>query len=171
MKILSFVGALALAAGAAQAQTGPVLGGALPGPLPLFPADNWWNVDITAVPVDPGSAGFMSFIGATRGLHPDLGGDVSPGSVATYGMPYCVVDATQPKLTVQFQYFDESDGVDHATQTSCPFYPIPAEAITQAHWVEGGSPGQRRRALEPGPAPPRRRPRQQVPLRALQRLV
>ncbi len=35
----------------------------------------------------------------------------------------------------------ESDGVDHSTETSYPFYPIPDEAITQAHWVEGGAPG------------------------------
>jgi hypothetical protein len=42
---------------------------------------------------------------------------------------------------VQFQYSDESDGVDHATDTSFPFYPIPPAAITQPFWVEGGDPG------------------------------
>jgi hypothetical protein len=42
---------------------------------------------------------------------------------------------------VQFQYSDESDGVDHSTNQSFPFYPIPTQAITQAHWVEGGAPG------------------------------
>jgi hypothetical protein len=42
---------------------------------------------------------------------------------------------------VQFTYADESDGVDHTTNTSVPFYPIPDEAISQAHWVEGGDPG------------------------------
>jgi hypothetical protein len=138
----TILGALALVGlSASAAGIGPVLGGALPGPFPLFPSDNWWNTDVTSAPVDSGSASFINFIGATRGLHPDLGGDVSTGSVDTYGMPYCVVDSTQPKLTVQFQYFDESDGVDHTTQTSFPFYPIPAEAITQPHWVEGGDPG------------------------------
>lgn len=40
-----------------------------------------------------------------------------------------------------FQYSDESDGVNHTTDQSFPFYPIPDEAITQAHWVEGGEPG------------------------------
>ena len=25
-------------------------GGMLPGPLPLFPADNWWNADVSAAP-------------------------------------------------------------------------------------------------------------------------
>src|SRR5262249_44343763 len=122
---------------------GPVANGALPGPFPLFPATNWWNPDVTALPVDPGSASYISFLNtpSTRHLHPDFGGEVSPGSVDIYGMPYVVVDGTQPKKAVQFLYSDESDGVDHATNTSFPFYPIPDEAITQAHWIEGGEPG------------------------------
>ena len=116
-------------------------GGALPGPLPLFPLDNWWNTDISTAPVDPGSAAFITFVGATRGMHPDFGGDVSPGSQQNYGFPYAVVDGTLLKRAVQFQYADESDGVDHTTGTSVPFYPIPDEAIAQAHWIEGGEPG------------------------------
>jgi len=125
------------------AATGPVANGDLPGPFPLFPATNWWNLDVTSWPVDAGSASYIAFInnGGTRKLHPDFGGDVSPGSVEGYGMPYAVVDGTQPKKTVQFLYSDESDGVDHSTDTSFPFYPIPDQAITQAHWIEGGEPG------------------------------
>ena len=118
-----------------------IQGGALPPPLPLFPADNWWNLDISAAPVDPGSAAFINFIGGTKGMHPDFGGDVSPGSVQVYGFPYAVVDGTLTKLPVQFQYADESDGVDHTTGASVPFYPIPPEAITQPHWIESGEPG------------------------------
>jgi hypothetical protein len=124
--------AVALAAG---------LGGPLPGPLPLFPSDNWWNLDISTAPVDPGSAAFINFIGATRGLHPDFGGEETPGSDAIYGFPYIVVKADQPKKTVQFVWPDESDGVDHSIEESYPFYPIPDDAITQPHWVEGGQPG------------------------------
>jgi hypothetical protein len=116
-------------------------GGALPGPLPLFPANNWWNADISSAPIDPSSASYIAFIGTTRTLHPDFGGDVSPGSTEVYGFPYAVVDGTTALKTVQFQYADESDGVDHTTNTSVPFYPIPDEAITQAHWIEGGDPG------------------------------
>ena len=74
-------------------------------------------------------------------MHPDFGGDVSPGSVQIYGFPYAVVDSAVTLKTVQFQYSDESDGVNHTTDQSFPFYPIPDEAITQAHWVEGGEPG------------------------------
>jgi hypothetical protein len=117
------------------------LGGTMPGPLPIFPADNWWNADISSAPVDSQSAAYISFIGATRALHPDFGGDASPGSADIYGFPYAVVDSAVAKQAVQFDYSDESDGVDHATDTSFPFYPIPSEATTQAHWVEGGQPG------------------------------
>jgi hypothetical protein len=121
----------------------PVEGGAVPQPVPLFPPTNWWNLDVSGAPVDPGSAAYIAFInnGGTRHLHPDFGGDVSPGSIDVYGMPYVVVDGTQPKVSVEFQYSDESDGVDHSTGASYPFYPIPVEAITQPHWVEGGAPG------------------------------
>ena len=103
--------------------------------LPIFPADNWWNTDIRNAPVDPASANFIAFIGGTRKLHPDFGGEESPGSTAIYGFPYAVVDGTQAKKTVVFDYDDESDG------NGVAFYPIPAQAITQTHWVEGGAPG------------------------------
>jgi hypothetical protein len=121
----------------------PVEGAAPPGPLPLLPPDNWWNLDISAAPVDPGSAGYIAFInnGGTRRLHPDFGGNVSPGSVDIYGMPYAIVDGSQAKQAVTFQYWDESDGVDYATGLGLPFYPIPTQAISQSHWVEGGAPG------------------------------
>jgi hypothetical protein len=130
---------LALAAGRVEAQA--VEGGPLPGPLPLFPADNWWNLDISAAPVDPNSAAFINFIGPTTPLHPDFGGTVRPGGVGVYGFPYIVVDSTQAKLAVQFKYSTESDGVNHTTNKSYPFYPIPPQAITTPHWIEGGQPG------------------------------
>jgi hypothetical protein len=117
----------------------PAEGAELRAAQPLFPADNWWNADITAAPVDPQSPGFIAFIGANRHLHPDFGG--SAGGNEIYGMPYAVVGTSQPKLVVAFGYADESDGVDHAADRSTPFYPIPAQAITDAHWIEGGAPG------------------------------
>jgi hypothetical protein len=118
-----------------------IQGGALPGPFPLFPPDNWWNLDISSAPVDAASDSYISFIGPTRGMHPDFGGDVSPGSTEIYGFPYAVVDGSLTKRAVQFQYADESDGVDHTTGVSFPFYPIPDEAITEPHWIEGSEPG------------------------------
>jgi hypothetical protein len=126
-----------------------VLGGVLPGSPPgtLFPADNWWSTDVTYAPVDAGSAAYIQFInncasccpGGGRGLHPDFGGNVSAGSVETYGVPYVTVGGDQPRKSVIFHYDDESDGVD-GTGASYPFYPLPDEAITQPHWVEGGEP-------------------------------
>jgi hypothetical protein len=130
--------AIVAALGAAATQGTPI-----PAPLPLFPADNWWNLDIASAPVDSGSASYIAFInnGSTRQMHPDFGGDVSPGGVQVYGFPYAVVDSTTPLTAVTFQYADESDGVNHTTGASVPFYPIPSEAIAQAHWIEGGEPG------------------------------
>ena len=125
------------------AAAGHTLGGPVGVPVPLFPASNWWNLDISAAPVDGNSAAYISFInnGGNRRLHPDFGGTESPGSVAIYGFPYIVVDAAEAKKSVTFLYADESDGVDHSTETSFPFYPIPNEAITLPHYVEGGAPG------------------------------
>src|SRR5947209_16891004 len=121
--------------------TVPVEGAAPPAPLPLFPADNWWNTDISSAPVDGGSGAYVAFInnGGTRRLHPDFGGEASPGSVDVYGMPYAIVDGNQAKQAVTFQYWDESDGVNASTHQGIPFYPLPAQAITQSHWVEGGA--------------------------------
>ena len=137
--------ASAVASAALASCPAPVpIEGASPGvPLPLFPLDNWWNQDIRSAPVDANSASFIAFInnGGTRSLHPDFGGTASPGSVAIYGMPYAIVAGSQPKLSVTFDYADESDGVDHANGQALPFYPIPAQAIGQAHWIEGGAPG------------------------------
>ena len=122
--------------------TVPAANAALPGPLPLFPADNWWNTDVSTAPVDSSSNAFIAYInnGGMRRLHPDFGGTESPGSVAIYGMPYAIVDGSQPKQAVTFDYWDESDGVNYSTGQGVPFYPIPAQAISEAHWVEGGAP-------------------------------
>jgi hypothetical protein len=122
-----------------------VRGGALP--LALFPADNWWNLDISNWPVDPNSAKYIAFInnGGTRRLHPDFGGDASTPQRphAIYGMPYAVVSgaAESDLVAVDFYYSSDSDGVHHPTDTSYPFYPIPPAARTQPRWIEGGDPG------------------------------
>jgi hypothetical protein len=108
------------------------------GPLPaqLFPWDNWWNQEVTWAPVDSNSDQYIQFINAygTQRLHPGLGREV-PGTDENYGMPFIVVDSWQPRTQVNFYYPSESDGVGY------PFYPIPDEAIWQAHWIQGGWPG------------------------------
>jgi hypothetical protein len=129
--------ALALGLGAAVATAAAVPGGPLPAPLAA--AFDPWRADVSAAPVDPSSSAFITFLGATRGLHPDFGG--SPAPCEAYGFPYVTVGASQPKRAVQFDYADESDGVDTATGQGIPFYPIPDEAVTQCNWIEGGAPG------------------------------
>ncbi len=86
----------------------------------IFPADNAWNRDISALPVHAKSADYINTIGLTRTLHPDFGENQA------YGIPYNVVPVTQPKVPITFTaYGDESDAGP---------YPIPANAK-----VEGGS--------------------------------
>jgi len=116
----------------------PVRNGDLPGPLPLFPSDNWWNVDISGAPVDPASATFIAYIGSDRGMHPDFGGDSGEESPLIYGLPYIVVDGSQPLEEVAFFYADESD---HGAVGRPLGYPIPGEARGSTRWIEGGRPG------------------------------
>src|SRR6202022_1508307 len=86
----------------------------------------YWNVDVSGAPLDPRSSNFISFIAqSNERLHADLGPEVSPGSTEIYGFPYLVVNGSQPKRKVRFEYPNESDGVDHSTRESHPFYPIP----------------------------------------------
>ncbi|HEY2294544.1 MAG TPA: hypothetical protein VGM86_27915 [Thermoanaerobaculia bacterium] len=133
-KIAVLVLALALLSLPAAAQPG----GTLPGPLPLFPADNWWNADVSSAPVDPHSASYIHFIGESVGLHPDFGGDAdTPPEI--YGMVYVVVPGTQPLVPVTFvEYGGESDAGAPGRPAG---YPIPDEAKSQAKWIEGGYPG------------------------------
>jgi len=128
--------ACAAAFAAAPLAGQPVQGGPLPGPLPLFPSDNWWNADVTTGPVDANSATFIAWIGAAKGMHPDFGGDA--GAPAIYGMPYVVVPGTQPLEPMAFDYASESDPGAPGRPAG---YPIPVEAKTQSHWIEGGYPG------------------------------
>ena len=130
----------AAAASAQPATRGVAKAGALPGPLPLLPADNWWNTDISQAPLDPRTDAFIDFIGRTRRLHPDWGhesGDSLPNPVI-YGMPYVVVSGNEPLEPVTFYYDDESDA---GAPGRPPGYPIPVEARTESRWIEGGVPG------------------------------
>jgi len=82
-------------------------GASLNGFLP-FPADNAWNQDISAAPVDPNSAAIINFIGPSIGLHPDFGSGEYDGS--DIGIPYVVVGSSQSPVNIDFTaYGDESD--------------------------------------------------------------
>jgi hypothetical protein len=119
---------------------GIVRGGGLPVPLPIFPPDNPWNVDISAAPVDmPHTASYIGFIGGSRGLHPDFGAEVDPADPTlpdTYGMVYITVPGTQPLVPVTFVEFDDQS--DHGAPGRPLGYPIPDAAKTEIRWIEGG---------------------------------
>src|SRR5205823_6553459 len=69
----------------------------------VFPADNVWNADISALPVHPRSALWLSSMASgTAKLHPDFGGP-------PYGFPFNVVDNSHPTAAISFQYASESD--------------------------------------------------------------
>lgn len=88
----------------------------------LFPSDNPWNQDISAMPVDSNSANLIASIGLNTGLHPDFG-TVYNG--APNGIPYVVVSGTQSRVAIDYTaYGDESDPGP---------YPVPASAP-----IEGG---------------------------------
>ena len=95
------------------------------GSLAIFPADNPWNTDISAMPVDANSTTLLNNCGgAGRRVHADFG-TVWDG--APNGIPYVLVGGAQAKVPVSFYYADESDPGP---------YPIPANAP-----VEGGPNG------------------------------
>ncbi len=105
-----------------------------------FPADNWWNLDVSAAPVDPASDAIIDFIsgrtaqnpGATRQMHPDFG-------PPPYGIPYIGVGGTQPLVPVNFVLYGSQS--DAGAPGEPAGYPIPGDARTRADHVEGGVAG------------------------------
>ena len=89
------------------ARAGTPLPGA--GACPIFPSDNVWNTDISAMPVHPNSGAWLSSMSAgTTRLHPDFGPSFGAQPVP-YGIPYTVTAAGHPKVNVSFTYASESD--------------------------------------------------------------
>jgi hypothetical protein len=115
--------------------------------ITAIPPDNWWNLDISSWPsgFQLGELHLIYQHGGILRLHPDLGGDAgtTDDPNAIYGMPYAVVSGVRANdlKAVQFQFWDESGGVDLHTGISFAFYSIPPETIAQARWIEGGHPG------------------------------
>ena len=112
-------------AGATSACSGFALGqeASLNGFRP-FPDVNPWNQDISAAPVDGNSATIINFIGGTVGLHADFGSGTFAG--ASIGIPYIVVDSTQPNVTVNVGTFaDESDVVPTPIPATAPIEGFP----------------------------------------------
>jgi hypothetical protein len=88
-----------------------------------FPANNPWNTDISALPVDPSSASIINYIGAAKPVHPDFGSGTYQGS--SIGIPYQIVPGTQPKVNIQLKaYASESDPGPE---------PIPSNALIEGY--------------------------------------
>ena len=97
------------------------LGGFVP-----FPPDSLWNTDISSAPVDPNSSAVINFIGSGIGIHADFGSGQNQGS--TIGIPYLIVGAQQPPVTVNFTAFgSESDPGPMPIPVTAPMegYPNP----------------------------------------------
>jgi hypothetical protein len=98
-------------AGRAQPASVPIVGG-----CQIFPANNWWNTDISKYPLDKLSAKYIAALPGN--LHPDFGHNPD------YGIPFNIVPSTQKKVPVTF---------DYESQSNKGPYPIPADAQ-----IEGG---------------------------------
>ncbi len=111
--------------GVGGAGAGSSAGAILPGtPCPVLPANNIWNADVSALPVAPRSAEWLSHMSAsTRQLHPDFGPSYGAQPVP-YGIPITRVAGTHAKVAVRFTYASESDQV---------LYPLGADTL-----IEGG---------------------------------
>jgi hypothetical protein len=86
----------------AASPVGPRVGG-----CPVFPANNWWNRDISRMPIHARSGQWLSHMSTSRRLHPDFG--PSYGDGPNYGIPITVVAKTHRKVRVGFSYASESD--------------------------------------------------------------
>ncbi len=89
----------------------------------IFPANSHWHADVRQLPVVANSSTLVATVGASAGLKADFGSGLWDGG--PIGIPYVVVPATQAKVSVSFDYADESDAGP---------YPIPANPP-----IEGGT--------------------------------
>ena len=88
----------------------------------IFPADNIWNRNVAALPTHVLSTVYINSIGSTAPAHPDFGACCWQGM--PIGIPYLLVPGAQPRVTVTFQYANESDRGP---------YPVPTNVL-----MEGG---------------------------------
>ncbi len=106
----------------AASTTVPRVGG-----CPVFPASNWWNRDISRMPVHARSGQWLSHMSTGRSLHPDFG--PSYGDGPDYGIPITVVGPRHRKVRVSFTYASESNRVG---------YPLGADTRIEGGRNSGG---------------------------------
>jgi hypothetical protein len=95
----------------------------------VFPADNYWNRDISADPVHPQSAAIIATINSFGGdyLHPDFGGVQAD----YYGIPWVAV--TDSQLAQPLAFYPDDEDESYPDQSDEGNYPIPFDAP-----IEGG---------------------------------
>ena len=86
---------------------------------PVLPPSDPLNQEIAGAPASPRSAEYIASIGASAHLHPDFGTEQS------YGIPYTVVGAAQPKVPIKF--------TKYGSESNPGPYPVPPNAP-----IEGG---------------------------------
>jgi len=91
--------------------------------IEIFPADNAWNQDISASPVDPYSDQIIVNF-SSSGLKADFGSGLWDN--APIGIPFVVVCGNQPKLQIVFRA-NSYDG-DYGNESDPGPYPIPLNA-------------------------------------------
>lgn len=112
-RLVAVLGALAVALGAAavtssvpSAQAGPEAAPPLSS-CDIFPADNYWNADVSDLPVLARSDDYVRSIGRNVGLKADFGSGLWDGG--PIGIPYMLEDSSTRRVNVSFRYADESD--------------------------------------------------------------
>jgi hypothetical protein len=107
----------------------PAYAGTIPGTTcPAFPADNWWNADVSKLPLEAKSAAWMSHMGSGVNLHPDFGPSFNEIPVP-YGIPITVVNGAHAKVNVDFDYATQSDNVP---------YPLGGDTkVEGGQWLSG----------------------------------
>ena len=96
--------------------------------MQIFPADNSWNQDISAAPVDPYSNQIIAQIGNSP-LHADFGSGLYAG--VPIGIPFDVVCGSQPKVKVIFRA-NAYDG-NYGSESDPGPYAIPLNAPIEGH--------------------------------------
>lgn len=95
---------------------------------PVFPANNWWHADISALPVNARSAQWLSHMSPGTRLHPDFGPSYGAEPV-DYGIPITVVGGAHATVHVSFSYASESDRLR---------YPLGADTRIEGGRSSGG---------------------------------
>ena len=119
----------------------------------LFPSNNIWNTPIDNLPVHARSDQWVNTIGRSTGFHMDFGSGTWNGG--PIGIPYNIVGSGVSKVSVSFDYDDESDpgpypipnnpliehGSDHhiliVDSSTCTLYELFDASYSGGQWHAG----------------------------------